>query len=403
MNILLINQYYPPDRSATALVATSTAEALARAGHAVTVLAGRASYNPETRHQWHPWCQEQAGRVTIERVGSLSRSRLGIRRRVLNYLSYVVLATFRAFCHRVNVVMAMTDPPIAGLVAATIAKLRRLPFVYSIQDLHPDMALAAGMIARGPLTDFWEKLHRWALRQADLILTLGEDMRSKVIAKNISEYQVQVIRHGAELMGPIPAATDPVVQEIRSGFKFTLVHAGNIGFYGAWKTLVDSARSLEDHGVGLLFVGSGAAEEYVRKEASVCRNVRFLPFRPIEQLPHVMAAGDMQIVTVKSGLEGLVVPSKFYTAIAAGRPVLIIADKASDAARLVQAHECGLVVPPDDVKAVKNALLRVMSNSIELSVMSRNAFALAYELNRTEQFNRIVTTIESTIKSVLSG
>ena len=117
----------------------------------------------------------------------------------------------------------------------------------------------------------------------------------------------------------LPAPDHPVVREIRGEFRFVLVHAGNLGFYGAWETLLQAASMLEPDGVGLVFIGEGAMKGKDRSNgARDCRNVRFLPFRPADEVPYVMAAGDLHVVTVKRGLEGVVVPSKVYKILAAG-------------------------------------------------------------------------------------
>ena len=100
-----------------------------------------------------------------------------------------------------------------------------------------------------------------------------------------------------------------------------MVHAGNLGFYGAWSTLVKAAALLKDESTGLVFVGDGANRARIEESAQGLENVRFLPFRPFSQVPNVMAAGDLQVITVKPGLEGVVVPSKLYSILAAGRPV----------------------------------------------------------------------------------
>src|SRR5580692_10279494 len=117
VRVLLLNLYYPPDTSATAKMAQTVAEALASA-HEVTVLCGRPSYDPIERRNWH-WSQtETMGQVKVVRVGSTDYSRVQMKRRVLNYLSYLLPAVPRALVLRCDVVLAMTDPPFEGIVGA---------------------------------------------------------------------------------------------------------------------------------------------------------------------------------------------------------------------------------------------------------------------------------------------
>jgi len=244
VRILLLNLYYPPDTSATAKLAATVVAALS-ARHEVTILCGRPSYDPTERRPWRPWRTEQAGRVTIIRAGSTAFPRIQMKRRVLNYLTYVALAAPRALFLRCDVVLAMTDPPFEGIVGAFVARMKGKPYVYNIRDLYPDMALAGSLIGPGLLARIWEWLHRWALRNATRVIVLGEDMRERIIAKGISPERVVVARDGAEIppSDAPPEEFDPeVIRTIRGDFHFVLLHAGNLGFSGAWNTLIAAAR-----------------------------------------------------------------------------------------------------------------------------------------------------------------
>ena len=106
----MLNLYYPPDTSATAKMAWEVVSALS-AEHEVTVLCGRPSYDPKERRPWRLWQTEPAGNVKIVRVGSTDYPRFVMRRRVLNYLTYVGLSVPLALTLRCDVVLAMTDPP----------------------------------------------------------------------------------------------------------------------------------------------------------------------------------------------------------------------------------------------------------------------------------------------------
>ncbi len=178
MRILLLNLYYPPDTSATAKMAQTVVEALSLT-HDVTVVCGRPSYEPTERRTWRLWQTEKPGRssgsgnVKIIRVGSTDYSRSQMRRRVLNYLTYVAFSVPRALFVPCDVVVGMTDPPFEGIVAAFVAMLKRKPFVYNIRDLYPDMAVGGSIIGAGLLARVWDVLHRWALRRATRVVGGG--------------------------------------------------------------------------------------------------------------------------------------------------------------------------------------------------------------------------------------
>ncbi|MGA8368300.1 MAG: hypothetical protein WB716_13375, partial [Candidatus Acidiferrales bacterium] len=122
-------------------------------------------------------------------------------------------------------------------------------------------------------------------------------------------------------------------------------------------------------------------------------NVRILPFRPAEQVPHVMAAGDLHVVTVRRGLEGVVVPSKLYSILAAGRPFLAVAAAESDAARVAAEFGCGVAADPDDPAAIAAAIRGLRGNPARLAEMARRARAAAEKYARVNELKRFTTIV----------
>jgi len=305
--------------------------------HQVTVLCGRPSYDTKERRRWRLYQSETVGLARIIRVGSTAFPRFDMKKRLLNYLSYAALAVPWAFLAPCDVVLAMTDPPFEGILAAFVAVLKRRPFIYNIRDLYPDMAVGGSIVPPGPLPRLWERLHRWALRRATKVIVLGEDMRARIIGKDVVPSRVLVIRDGAEIppaTTTLPMPDAEVVEAIRGDFSFVLLHAGNIGFYGAWNTLITAARKLASEGVGLVFVGDGAQRAEVEIAGAGSDNIHFLDYFPSSKIPSVLAAADAHIVTVKRGLEGVVVPSKLYGILAAGKPIVAVAPEETDVVSL---------------------------------------------------------------------
>ncbi len=395
MRILALNLYYPPDTSATAKMAAAFLEPLA-AKHEVTLICGRPSYDPTERRAWRLWQSERLGGVTVVRVGSTDYPRTQMARRVLNYLSYVALSVPRAIFVQCDIVLAMTDPPFEGIVAAFVAMLKRKPFVYNIRDLYPDMALGGSIVAPGLLARVWEMLHRWALHRATRVIVLGEDMKARIVAKGVSAERVSIVRDGVEIAAASSAAPEldsEVIRAIRSGFRFVLLHAGNLGFYGAWQTLLAAAHELEGDGVGLVFVGDGAQRASLEAAAAHSANVRFLPFFPPTKIASVLAAGDAHVITIKRGLEGVVVPSKMYGILAAGRPIVALASQQTDAASLGAREGFGVAADPDnpaELVAIVRALLGDPQRLAEMGTAARTAASRYARANETLKFQQIL-------------
>jgi glycosyltransferase involved in cell wall biosynthesis len=379
----------------------TVAEALS-ARHDVTVLCGRPSYDPAERRPWRLSQTELAGRVKIVRVGSTDYPRFQMKRRVLNYLSYVALAIPRALFLPCDAVLAMTDPPFEGIVGATVAMLKGKPYVYNIRDMYPDMAVGGAIVRPGLLARIWERLHRWALRRATRVIVLGEDMRARIIRKGVDAVRVEIVRDGADI--PPFDAAEPlldgeIVRTIRGDFRFVLLHAGNLGFYGAWETLITAVRELGADGVGLVFVGEGAQRAHIEALAGEAKNVRFLPFFPANKIPSVLAAADAHVVTVKRGLEGVVVPSKLYGILAAGKPILAVAPEETDAASLGAKFGFAVSADPDRPEEVVAAIRSLVGDQAKLQNMARAARAVAPDYDRVKELQKFVKIIEGAVKA----
>lgn len=398
MRVLLLNLYYPPDTSATAKMAQTVAEALSQ-NHQVTVLCGRPSYDPTERRPWRLYQSETLGAVRVIRTGSSDYPRTQMKKRVFNYLSYVFLAVPRALLFLpCDVVLAMTDPPFEGIVGAFVALLKGKPFVYNIRDMYPDMAVGGSIVQPGLLARIWERLHRWALRRAARVVVLGEDMRNRILSKGVEAANVLVVRDGAEIAtanAPPSVLDQEVIRAIRGDFRFVLLHAGNLGFYGAWDTLLAGAAKLAEDGIGLVFVGDGAQRARLESAAANIPNVRFLPFFPGTKIPSVLAAADAHLITVKRGLEGVVVPSKMYSILAAGKPIVAVAPRDCDVVAIGEVRGFAAGADPDSASEFINKVRRLSRNAGQLQDMGRAALAAVPEYERHAELRKLVEIVES--------
>jgi glycosyltransferase involved in cell wall biosynthesis len=190
-------------------------------------------------------------------------------------------------------------------------------------------------------------------------------MAEVVAAKGIAAEKIAVIPNGVSsvLDEPVPE----VVSEIRGSSGFVVLHAGNIGWAGPWDSILAAARGL-DADCSLGFVGDGVWADKVREAG-----LRVMAFRPTEELASVMEAGDLQLVALRRGMEGLVVPSKTQTILSHGRPILAVAPERSEVARIVERWQCGLVADPDDPADISGKIHWARDHPDELAEMGKRA------------------------------
>jgi glycosyltransferase involved in cell wall biosynthesis len=151
---------------------------------------------------------------------------------------------------------------------------------------------------------------------------------------------------------------------------------------------------LDHEAVGFVFVGEGALRSQVEAAARGVDNIKFLPFRPPDQVPYVLAAGDLHLITIKHGLEGVVVPSKLYSTLAAGRPILALTPEGSDAARVVRRLGCGVVIDPDDPAALAAIVRELANDRPRLAQMGDRALQAAGDFARDKELQLFRKVIE---------
>ena len=379
--MLIVNQYFPPDTSATADVFADLAELCASEGLATSVLCGRPSYRPRETFAWK-LLTVRDGPVRVERVGSAARPMTSLASRLLNYMSFLLLAALRVtFRRRPDVVICGSDPPLTVLVA--LAAGRGRPTIYFLQDLHPETAISAGWMPAGRLAAVWDAAHRRALARCSRVVCLGDEMRRLLVAKGVRSDRISVVANGAP---PPKAKFDrTITRRIRRDTPFSIVHAGNIGVAGAWHTVIEAQELLRDE-AEFICVGGGAYAQEVKS-----RGIRVEPFET--DIAAVMAAGDLQLVTQRPETEGFLVPSKLYSALVHGRPILAVVPNGSEVAATVRAWECGLIADPIDPSDVAAKVRAVLQRPEQLPEMARRAKLAGADYRRPEVFAPITREV----------
>jgi colanic acid biosynthesis glycosyl transferase WcaI len=378
MRILILNQFFYPDHSATSQLMTDLAEGLVDRGFEVTALASRGRYNGGAKlapREFH-------NGVKIERAWATSFGKANLAGRLCDYLSFYIGAAFKlVLLPRHDIVMALTTPPLIGLVAVTIGWLKRARVISVMQDVYPDVAIALGALRRNSLASrLLGRVNRRVLARSSRIIVLGECMRERIadILGTAVRDRIDVIHNWADgsVIKPLDARKNSFIAQNGYRDRFLVLFSGNLGKVNDFQTLIESARLLKDRSdILFLFIGEGARKEEIADFArrNNLTNIRLLPYQPREVLPHSIAAGDASVVTLADGLAGLSVPSKAYAIMAAGRPILFVGDRACAIAKIVEEHGAGAVVGSGDSKHLAQIIINWADNPNEVERLGSNA------------------------------
>jgi glycosyltransferase involved in cell wall biosynthesis len=362
MRLLVLNQYGPPDAAATAQMMADLVERAVEEGFDVTVVASNRSYaRPEHRYP----LQEQWKGADIRRVSVTGFGRRGPVGRVVDYLTFLVgaiVAGLRA--PKPDVVLGMSTPPILGALAVILAKWRGARSAYWAMDVYPDVAFELGALRPRSIGGlFLGAVSRWTLRSVGVAIALGETMAERL--RQGGATHVAVVHNWADerSIASMPPEQSRFRRAQQWDGKFVVLYSGNLGLAHEFTTILAAATRLRDANIVFAFVGTGPRLDEIQQQARDRRlvNVEFLASVPREDLGDLLAAGDLHLVTLRPGIQGLLVPSKIYGILAAGRPVLYVGPPAGEVHDIVS-RGCGASVACGDVDALEAALRAYETN-----------------------------------------
>jgi len=374
MRIILLNQFYPPDVAATGQLLADVAAELARRGHDVHVICSRGAYGGGPADHGS---RAAADGAAVHRVAACGFGRGNLLGRMADYVSFYALAAWRAIAlGRMDVCLCLTTPPLIGLVGLVLSLLRGTRLVLWTMDLYPEVAIAYGYLKPGrPLGRLMAWLSRRLYRSASRVIALGEVMAQKLAEAGADPARIQTIHNWVpgEVVSPMPPEESKARQNWNKDGRVTLMYSGNLGIGHDLDTVLHAANRLGGAELRVLFVGEGKMRGHLSGLAAELGldNVDFHPPQPLAALGDSLAAGDIHLISQRAGTEGLIVPSKLYGIMAAGRPVVFIGPKDCEVARIIHRSGCGLIVPPGDCQAAAEALKKLIASGELRSQMGR--------------------------------
>ncbi len=363
----------------TGVVMSRIVHELANRGHELHVVTSLPWYRKHQVEQgWSGalWRVEKTNWGSITRVQPFAgKTKSNLLRRAVGFILFSYLVGLRALFagkvwRRVDGVLAMSPPLTLGLIGWHTKLFRGGKLVFNIQDIFPDAAIETGAITNKKIISFASWLERTSYKCSDSVVLLSDDLANNVQSKLEQKFhkRVKVIPNFVDTQAITPMSRMTKYRtELRIDDALVVMYAGNVGFSQSLEMLVSAARELPQ----LIFVinGEGAARESLKKSAHGLSNVRFGDYQDVSRLSEVLATGDIHVVPLKRGLGSVSVPSKTYSILASGRPVLAAVDLDTEVPRILAAADAGVCVEPDNSGAFISALRAMTLDPKTLSEM----------------------------------
>lgn len=382
-HILLLTLVFAPDGVSTSVLMTELAADLHALGHTVTVLTTTPHYNVEPEARARQPLRPRWGGILYESDcqgvpvyhASIPMKGDRVSARLLDYVRFHVISTFAGLTLTgdYDVILTPSPPLTIGLSAWLLGLARRVPFIYNVQEIYPDVAVSLGVLTNPRIIWVMEVLERFIYRRARVVTVISEWFRRRLLVKGVPADKLRLISNFVDtgFMQPGPRHNDfSAAHELDD--KFVVLYAGNIGLTQGFETILAAAerlRGLPD--LSFVIVGDGTRRDWL--EAQIAQNplpnVILLPYQPRSMVPQIYASSDVCLVPLKRGTAQETFPSKIYTIMAAGRPVVASADADSELSWVVEQAGCGWAVPPDDPQALATVIEQAYREREQLPAM----------------------------------
>lgn len=384
--ILLVSLVFAPDGVSTAILLTELAAQLHRFGHDLVVVTTTPHYNQDIDslkaqplcHRWGPFLMQsdcRGIRVFHVRVRPKGKRVLS---RLFDYINFHVIGTLAGLRlgGKYDIVLAPSPPLTVGLSAMILAWARRVPFIYNVQEIYPDLAVELGVLKNRQVIRFFERLERFIYARAKVVVVISERFRQRLLAKGVPAGKLAVIPNFVDVNEVQPGERHNAFSR-QQGLDnaFVVQYAGNIGLTQDFETIIAAAQLLKDiPEVHFLIVGDGARRAWLVQQIKELglQNIRWLPYQPRNIMPLLYASSDICLVPLRHSMARDTFPSKVYTIMAAGRPALVSADPDSELAAVVGQSKCGVAVPPGDPVAMTDAIRTMHSGRDVLREMGKH-------------------------------
>ena len=368
MRLLIHGMNYAPELLGIGRYTGELGAYLAFRGHQVTVLTA-APYYPQwrVREDYRPqrWRREWRDGVEVLRAPQYVPGRVSGLGRLLQECSFGASCLYwwsTCLLQRPwDAMVAVCPPMTSGLVPGLLARRLAVPLVIHVQDLQLDAARELGIL-RQPLLLAgltWLELHLF--RQARAVTTISRSMAARLAAKGVPPARLQVLPNWADLDKVRPGPRlNALRRELGLTSETVVLYAGNLGEKQGLEVILEAAALTRGKpSIRYLVAGEGAARDRIKLRAQDLGldNLTFLPLQSNSRLPLLLAAADLHLVVQRQKAADLVMPSKLTNIMAAGRPFIATAGEGTELARVTTESRAGLVVPPEDGRALAQAVL----------------------------------------------
>lgn len=371
--ILIYSLVFSPDGVSTAYLYNDLALGFQKRGYEVCVLTTTPHFNLiERALKKQPLQKHFLGLFYKSDFNGIKVFHIPLRKhkstllRMLSFIYWHKMSFFVGlFLKRPDVILTPSPPLTSGLLAILLAKLKGAKTIYNVQEIYPDLLINLGHLKTPLLINFLKRLECFVYNNSNAVTTIDKQFYNIIKPRIKQESSLYIIPNFVDKDLYVTESSAKLPAEFLSKPGFTnMLYAGNIGLAQEWDLVLNLANEIRDESITLWIIGEGIKKEYLKTQIEKYNlsNIKLLPYQDRKYMPAINLFADFHFIAMDKSMENEGFPSKVYSIMASGRPMVIVSSENTPITSFLSETDTSLLVTDHSLSGFKNAVLKLAFN-----------------------------------------
>lgn len=335
--------------------------------------------------------------IEVIRVWSYITSNSGFLKRVLDYVSFGIMAFFVGLFKKHDLIIATSPQFFTTWAAWGISKIKRKPWIFELRDLWPESIKTVGAMSQGKVIDTLEKIELALYKSSNKVVAVTDAFKTNLISRGIDPSKIEVVTNGSnmELFSPREKNQD-LLEKLGLKDKFIIGYIGTHGMAHSLDFIVNSISKIQDKDIHFLFIGDGAMKQRVLDIATELdiKNATFLDPIKKDDVPDYLGICDVSLAPLKKEDNfKTVIPSKIFEASAMLKPTLLGVE--GQAQEIIESLDAGLCFEPENERDFIEKVYTLKNDKQRYEELQKGCSELAKEYDRKILAKKMLDIIKS--------
>ena len=322
--------------------------------------------------------------------------------RMLSFIYWHKMSFFVGlFVKRPDVILTPSPPLTSGLLAILLAKLKGAKTIYNVQEIYPDLLINLGHLKNTFLINFLKRLERFVYNSSNVVTTIDKQFYNIIKPRIKQENSLHIIPNFVDTDLYVTESKAKLPAEFLSELGFTnMLYAGNIGLAQEWDLVLNLAKEIRDEFITIWIIGEGVKKEYLKSqiEKHNLSNIKLLPYQERKYMPAINLFADFHFIAMDKSMENDGFPSKVYSIMASGRPMVIVSSENTPITSFLNETDTSLLVTDHSLSGFKNAVLKLaLDKELRISLGANGRKIIDQDYTKEKVINQYVTLFEKIV------